>query len=145
MRKAKKRGPLEDRARRIVKARLKRGEREMVAQAAGDHLGPWLSGWLAGRQDATLDEIARMAKALRLSLPRLLGASVDDDALLAALSAEESAADVRAFLGMPPELRPTVLSLASVVATYQPPGLSAEQQRAQPQGTRTKSAGGRRQ
>lgn len=64
---------LEERVRRVVKLRLQRGQRERVAAAAG-HLGPWLSGWLAHRQDATIDEMAAMLKALGLSLSKVIAA-----------------------------------------------------------------------
>jgi len=64
---------LEDRIRRLVRRRLRRGEQRACA-AAASHKAPWLSKWLAGDLSATLDELQALTAFVRLSLGKVIEA-----------------------------------------------------------------------
>jgi hypothetical protein len=80
--------PVEDRVRLIVRTAVPKKQRNEIAQAA-HHQGPWLSNWLAKRQDITLDEIVLVTRACHLSLVKILAAVMGESgwspALVAAL------------------------------------------------------------
>lgn len=64
---------LENKLRRIVKARLERGRRTAVAKAAGHANGTWVTNWITRVQKhATLDELAAMLRELRVDIGRAL-------------------------------------------------------------------------
>lgn len=64
---------LENLVRRIVRLRMKRGQRDAVAKAAGHPDGSWVSNWLSGAQrHVSVDEMAAMLKALGVSLAKVL-------------------------------------------------------------------------
>lgn len=64
---------LENRVRKVVAARLQRGERAACA-AAADHQAPWITKWLKGDLSATLDELAAMAAYCKVSLSNVIAA-----------------------------------------------------------------------
>lgn len=64
---------LENAVRAVFKRRMRRGLRDKVAEAAEHEDGSWVSNWMARRQKhATLDELHAMAKALGLSLAKII-------------------------------------------------------------------------
>lgn len=96
---------LENRVRRAVRLRMKRGQQQMVAEAAGHDKGSWVSNWLAGRQKhATIDEMAAMLKALDTSIQTVVGAPTAADVdwqafgLMGALKTPEAKQDALLLL-----------------------------------------------
>lgn len=106
---------LEDRFRRAVRARMARGRRDAVAQAADHADGSWVTNWLAGKQKhASLDEIAAMARELKIPLDRLLTRSDAD--------ADADWAVYGAMALVPRELKDVALGL---IVGLQRPGVIA--------------------
>lgn len=147
---AKVRGPVEDRVRKAIRKRLKRGEQERCAAAAGayrnvTHGSAWLSHWFSGRQDATLDEIVSMARFVGLPLATVLGRDDVDPELLAAIAKRESAIEIRAFVDLPAPLRQLMVKdLPLVLTAIQAAQLAAGRTRAPRAEGRTKSEQGPR-
>lgn len=74
---------LENRMRRLVRARVARGRRDAVARAAGHGNGTWVTNWLTGvQQHVSIDELAAMLRELQVDLGRALASPTEvDDAL----------------------------------------------------------------
>jgi hypothetical protein len=136
---------LENRVRRIIAARLRRGDKGACAAAAG-HQAPWITKWLKGDLHATVDEMQSIAAFVGLSLSRLLAdgkaATLDAD-LLALLSDEKTATQVREFLALPEPIQETVRGLAEGLRTHLAELPARARKSAQTPETRTRSAGGR--
>lgn len=113
---------------------MQRGQRERVAAAAG-HLGPWLSGWLRHRQDATIDEMAAMLKELGLSLSKVIAApdAADLDwevfALMGRLTDEQKRQDARDLVAGLADDAVTIVARAPSVPEAPRPRRTAERSR----------------
>lgn len=83
---------LENKIREAVRSRLRRGERDECAAAAG-HKGPWLSKWMSGDLHATIDELVGIARFLRIPLMKLMRTGDLDLHALALYSKIESLAE----------------------------------------------------
>lgn len=64
---------LENKVRRVVGARLRRGDRGACALAVG-HQAPWITKWLKADLHATVDEMDLMARYVGLSLAKIISA-----------------------------------------------------------------------
>lgn len=125
---------LEERVRRVVGRRLRRGQQTECAAAAG-HKAPWLSKWLSGGLSATVDELAALTSYVGVALSTVIATSdaspldwevfglmgrLSDDRKRVARDLVERIAD-ESILIVAPEPRPTARGRRRSATRKRPP------------------------
>lgn len=131
---------VETHLRKLVRHRMKRGQRDAIARAAGHQNGTWVTNWLKGVQKhATVDELCAMLRELHVDIGRVLTSLTAES--------QRAAEDWEVFerLGqIPEEHRPAALHLiVSVVDRFAAPR-STQQPTPRPNQVARKAPGKRR-